>query len=238
MNWLDWLIIAILALFTLQGLRYGLVASVAKLAGALVGIVVAYSYYHTLAEYMSSQWKLEEKLLPLAKSLLKFWSPSGNIPPTTLTYGNKPSAEILAASQLEPLGDYLVRMFAFGILEAVSFLILLLLTSWAVKLVGQIFTKIADFSFLGPVNHIGGLLFGLAEGLIIVMVILTLMSPFQKPEFQSGRPSVPGTTAPLATTFQGSKLLPYFEPLFNAINRPLQVYTLKDFEGAGSVKSI
>lgn len=216
MNWLDWLILAVVVVFAVGGLRAGLVASVAKLAGTLIGIAVAYSYYRSFAEYMSSQWHMEEKILPLAKSLFKLWSPSGKLPQEALT----PPAGIMAVSQLDPLGDYLLKTFTFGILEVLSFIILLLVTSWAVKVVGRLLTKIADFSFLGPLNHTGGLLFGLAEGLIIVMIIITLMSPFQKTELRQG---VPGAAAPKMTAFQGSMLLPYFEPLFEAINRPLQV---------------
>ncbi|HOV80139.1 MAG TPA: CvpA family protein [Bacillota bacterium] len=233
MNWLDWLIVVILAFFALQGLRCGLVAGIAKLAGTLAGILVAYSYYGQLAEYFSTQWNLDEKLLPLAGSLLKFWLPSKNATPP-LTYG-KPAAEFAALNQPGQLGDYLAQIFASGILEAISFLLLLFFTAWAVNLAGRVFTKIADFSFLGPLNRLGGLFFGLAEGLIVVMIVITLMAPFQRPEFQKGWPQSP---APQATAFQGSRLLPYFEPLFEAINRPLQLQPPQNYERVWPAGSI
>lgn len=222
MNWLDWLIIAVLAFSTIQGLRYGLVASVARLAGTLIGLGVAYTYYRPFAGYLSGQWNMEEKILPLVEKLLKLWSPTGNSVPPLLPPGKLTSAGSLAANPVNPVSDYLARMLASGVLEAMSFLVLLLVTAWVVNLAGRIFTKIADISFLGPLNHLGGFVFGAARGVVFVMIVLTLISPFQRTELLPGAvPNAPGSTLPAGNAFRDSKLLPYFQPLFNAINRPL-----------------
>lgn len=225
MNWLDWLILAILAFSAAQGIRYGLVGSVAKLAGILVGFGVAITYYRDLAAYLTVQWNLEEIILPLAKKLLGFWFPLKSTAFPSLTPDKIVSTGSPAAGQLYPFSnyaDYAAAALASTILNDLCFLALLLAIVWAVNLAGFILTRIAAIAFLGPFNRLGGLLFGAVKGLVVVMIVLTLMSPFQRLDSLPGSSSVtPGTTQSKGNAFAGSKLLPYFEPLFNTINRPL-----------------
>lgn len=238
MNWLDWLIIAVIALSALQGLRHGLVASVAKLAGILVGLGVAYTYYRPFAEYLSTQWNMGEKIMPLVEGLLKYL-PSINTVPPALSPEKLTSTGMLTANQnqLNPFSDYLTQIFATGVLEALSFLVLLLATVWVVNLAGRILTSIANIALMGPLNHLGGLVFGVAKGLLVVMIVLTLISPFQLPYSTPGvRSGVPSATLPRGA-FQDSRLLPYFEPLFKAINRPLPGFPPGNDERTGPVKN-
>jgi membrane protein required for colicin V production len=220
LNWLDWLILAILAFSAAQGIRYGLVGSVAKLAGILVGFGVAITYYRDLAACLTVQWNLEEKILPLAKKLLGFWFPLKSTVPDKIVSTGSP-----AAGQIYPFSnyaDYAAAALASTILNALCFMALLLAIVWAVNLAGFILTRIAAIAFLGPFNRLGGLLFGAVKGLIVVMIVLTLMSPFQQLDSLPGSSSAtPGVTQSKGNAFMGSKLLPYFEPLFNTINRPL-----------------
>ena len=220
MNWLDWLILAILAFSAAQGMRYGLVGSMAKLAGILVGFGAAITYYRDLAAYLTVQWNLEEKILPLAKKLLGFWFPlKSTAPDKIVTTGSS------AAGQLYPFSDYAdyaAGALASTMLNALCFLALLIVVVWAVNLAGFILNRIASIAFLGPFNRLGGLLFGSVKGLVLVMIVLTLMSPFQRLDSLPGDNSgTPGVTQAKGNAFAGSKLLPYFEPLFNTINRPL-----------------
>ncbi len=220
MNWLDWLILAILAFSAAQGMRYGLVGSVAKLAGILVGFGVAITYCRDLAAYLTVQWNLEEIILPLAKKLLGFWFPlKSTVPDKIVSTGSPATGQIYPFSNY---ADYAAAALASTILNALCFLALLLAIVWAVNLAGFILTRIAAIAFLGPFNRLGGLLFGAVKGLVVVMIVLTLMSPFQRLDSLPDSSSVtPGATQSKGNAFSGSKLLPYFEPLFNTINRPL-----------------
>lgn len=222
MNWLDWIIVAILVLSALRGLRSGLLKSVSGLAGVLIGLFVAFAYHRAFASYLSTQWNAQEKIQPLVENFLKNWLPTYNTLPKTLSPGKLTSAVPSASSQLNHIGDNITGMFASGVLEVFSFLVLLLATVWAASLVGSILTRVADISFLGLPNHLGGFLFGAARGIIIVMIILALMSPFQRAYVLPGdKPGSPGTPLPPGKAFQDSLLLPYFNPIFNAIKQPL-----------------
>ncbi len=222
MNWLDWMIIIILVLSALGGLRSGLLKSVSGLAGMIIGLVVAFAYHRSFAAYLSTRWNAQDKLQPMLENFLKNWIPV-NETLTLVSYPEGPVAALpVASNPLNPLGDHLMGVFTSGILEVLCFLILLFATVWGASLAGSILTKIANVSFLGLPNHLGGLLFGLVRGIIVVLVVLTLMSPFQRgyvvPGGESGSP---GTSLPPGKAFQDSVLLPYFDPIFDAIKYPL-----------------
>ncbi len=204
LNWLDWLIIAIIAFSTFHGLRSGLLTGVAKLAGIFIGLWVAFAYYQPLAHYFSTHWEIEEKI----------------------------------ANQFNTFNEYMAGSLASGVLDALSFLALLLATAWVVGMAGGILTRIADLSFLGPLNHLGGLFFGAARGLIIVLIVLTLLLPFQRPILLPGdRLEAPGVQWQPGKAFQGSKLLPYCEPFLNAFDLLLPGIPSDD-NGAGPIKNI
>jgi uncharacterized membrane protein required for colicin V production len=229
-NWLDWLIIVIIALSAFQGLRRGLLASLAGLVGTLVGLFVAYNYYRPLEQYLVMNWNVGEKIKPLVMQLFKIWMPSQSIQ-SVAQPGKLISAGGAAAGKMPNIGDYLANSFTSVVLETFCFLALLLATTWVINLAGFVLTKVAQFSLLGMPNHLGGLLFGTARGLAVVVIILALLTPFQNAASLPNSKPGAGTTQRRCSAFESSKLLPYFEPLFGAIGRQLPVsptITLKD----------
>lgn len=246
MNWLDWLIVAALACSAIQGLRSGLVSSVARLAGVVLGFGVGITYYRELSVYLNSQWHLEDKIMPLTGKILKYFFPSKLTSAAAFHNGSAVSPGEFAAAQLNPYGmlnsygEYLSRSLTAVILNVLCFLALILITVWILNLAGYILTKIADASFLGPLNHIGGLFFGGVKGIIVVMIFLTVISPFQQVGLLPGKPSETPGGAPSTGTgaFSKSKILPYFLPLFNAIDRPLQGLPPIDTDKNNPVKSV
>ena len=225
MNWLDWLIVMVLGFSAFQGFRRGLMSSVAKLAGLLVGFGVGITYNRDLAAYLNKQWGIEDKITPLTEKVLRFFFPAKEAAGSVYTGGGTLSPGDLAAAQLSPYsmlypyGESLVSSFAATILNAICFLALVVATVWIVNFAGHLLTRIAKASPLGPLNHIGGLIFGGVKGIIIVMIVLALMSPFQRSELLPGNNS--GASPGRGGAFSESKMLPYFSPLFNAIDRPL-----------------
>jgi hypothetical protein len=129
MNWLDWLIVVIVGLSAFQGLRRGLLASLAGLAGIVVGLFVAYTYNRPLAEYLVINWNVGEKLKPLVMPFFKIWMPYQDSVQSVSQPGKIISAGGLAGA-VPNIGDYLVNGFTTMVLEAICFLALLLATTW------------------------------------------------------------------------------------------------------------
>ncbi len=236
MNWLDWLIVAVLGFSAFQGFRSGLVSSVAKLAGLLVGFGVGITYNRDLAAYLNKQWGVEDKITPVAEKVLRFFFPAKEAAGSVYNAGGTVSPVSQAAAQpspysmLYPYGESLVSSFTATILNAICFLALVVITVWIVNFAGHLLTRLAKASPLGALNHIGGLIFGGVKGIIIVMILLALMSPFQRSELLPDNSS--GASPGQGGAFSESKTLPYFSPLFNAIDRPLPgVVPLKKDQG-------
>jgi len=224
-NWLDWLIIVIVVFSSFLGLRRGLLASLAGLAGTLVGLFVAYTYYRPLAEYLTANWHIEEKIKPLVLQLFKLWTPSRDSLQSVSQPFN-PASIVGDAGILANAGDYLANSFTGMLLDVFCFLALWLITTWAINLAGSVLTRIAQLSMLGAPNRLGGLLFGTIRGLAIVIIILALLAPFQGFSSPPGRePGDPGANLRRSSAFEDSVLLPYFEPFFDAIGRPLPTGT-------------
>jgi len=222
LNWLDWFIIGILVLSALQGLRRGLLAGIAGLAGLLGGLVVAFTYYRLLAQYLSGHWSIEERIRTLIDGVLKHWLPAGNNMPPAMLPDTTVSTGIYAADQFSFSGDYLSGIIVTAVLELLCFLALLLATARIINLACMVLTKIADIGFWGLFNRLGGLFFGAIRGVVLAALFLALVSFLQQPFLlPGGYPGSPGTFQLPGKTLQDSMLLPYFRSLLDAIGRPL-----------------
>ncbi len=126
MNWLDIVIVLVIAFFAGTAFRAGLIREAVTLVSAVVGVVVAGLFYDDLA-----------------RDVLVF-------------IDNKDTARV------------------------VSFLILLGAVYLAGQLIAIMLKQVAAILLLGWVDHIGGALFGLLKGLIVVEVLLILLVTFPR----------------------------------------------------------
>ena len=203
MNWLDWVIIVILVLSALDGLRRGLIKTLAKTAGILVGLLVAFTYYARVAEYITERWRPEELTAPLVVPLLTHW---------------RPMADLLTLTPDERLVEYLNGIIANNIIACGSFLVLLLIPACIISIAGVILGKQFEHSLFGPINRTGGLLIGVLSGLFYVAAILLLMAPFQQLNLALAESGISlGSAFPPGNAFEGSMLLKYFRPFLDLL---------------------
>lgn len=189
MNWLDITIIAVMGWSVWRGLKTGLVAGVARLLGVLAGLGAALCFYVPLAEYVDKRWQVSSYIqnwLPL--SLPSHWPGKESEPLAVLDqlqktfglYGELLPRDSFSGS-LQELGQSISRLLASGILELMSFIIIFLVISRLVYLAGELLAKLASMSFLGPADRLGGAAFGLARGILIILVMLVFLVSLQWP---------------------------------------------------------
>lgn len=74
MNWVDLILIAVLALFGLRGFFRGLFREVFSLAGLIVGFMVAVAYDQRIAAFLAGHWQVSPLFLKGAAFVAIFFS--------------------------------------------------------------------------------------------------------------------------------------------------------------------
>lgn len=124
MNWVDLLIVAIIAWTTFRAFTTGLVRELVTLLGLVAGLLLAGAFYNNLADNLAFL-----------------------IDDTTTR-----------------------QLISFGAIFAG--------TAIAGQVLGAILKQTAGLLLLGPLDHLGGALFGFAKGLLLVEVMLIAISVF------------------------------------------------------------
>jgi membrane protein required for colicin V production len=85
----------------------------------------------------------------------------------------------------EPLGEILVESFRlpFSLAKVSAFLVLFILTVVFFGVLGYVLSQFVKMLFLGGLNRVGGALFGLGEGLLLVAFALFVVTMVGTPEF-------------------------------------------------------
>ncbi|WP_347489473.1 CvpA family protein [Desulfoscipio sp. XC116] len=176
MNWLDWVLIVIIAFSALRGLSGGFFAGVARIIGLILGIAVAFTGYRPLAAYLDKQWGWGDNIAEFlvnrfSHSLLQEIADKFSIDKfgQNIPYSN---------SQLISEGlSTIAHQIAVTLLEFLSFIVLLLVVALIVRMIMRFFSGAVAHTFLSPLDHLGGLLLGLVRGVIIVLIVALLIEP-------------------------------------------------------------
>ena len=190
MNWLDWVILSVLAYSTYRGFALGFLASAARLAGVILGAAAALSYCRPLAVWLLVSFRLDGIITPFIDNFLaRFFS-----------------VQTAGANSINVVGsDLWARSVSLSVLEAVSFFIIVWAFSWAAAIAGSFLTKLAGLALLGPLNRISGLLLGLVRGLVLVGAAVYLLCRLV-PQPAGAYGSFPA----IGEVVAGSRLLPWF----------------------------
>ncbi|RJQ32517.1 MAG: CvpA family protein [Peptococcaceae bacterium] len=207
MNWLDWAILLVVGFSTMQGLRFGLVASLTRLLGVVVGLVVAANYYWVLTSFLSNRLHLDERIAPVIKEGIQKWLPLKDIGPAGGITNLTAVPVMPGGLTVGGIADLVVQTITTGFLDVVSFLVLFVAVIFLANAIGRILTGVVNLSLLGPINSLGGLVFGLVRGLVMVVIVLALLKPFQLPVSSSGEHFW------ATKIIQESRFAPYFLPL-------------------------
>jgi uncharacterized membrane protein required for colicin V production len=181
MNWVDVIIIAILAATIIRGYSDGFVLSVLGVTGILAAIVAARMYFRRLSEYLISNTLLYNKLYNvLLQSMERRGTPSRGLAPTIEVPEVLQGFDIFSSAM-----EAGTEAVAAGIATAVSTIIVYLLSILAIYIgVRFVFTVVIsllnslfELPVLKQFNKLGGIVAGFVKGVLGLMILATVMVP-------------------------------------------------------------
>ncbi|MDI6630807.1 MAG: CvpA family protein [Bacillota bacterium] len=215
MNWLDVILILLLAGGAFQGLRTGLVLSCIRLAGIGMAFFVAARWYQPLGDFLEQRWHLADFL---AAWLVHFWklpqaffglppeAAQALLPAETLAVSGTPGA-----AAVPDAGADLVFRLARSIVNAGAFVFLLIVTERLWFFAGRSATFFRRWLLFLPLDRLGGLLFGAAWGVVGGAVVILLLR-----YVASLGTGLLGPENFLTRALGAAALVPYYEGLVRA----------------------
>ena len=205
MNWLDWVLLLIIAFSAIRGFQKGLLASLTRVLGQISGLAVAFTGRRPVADYVDEQWGLKEQIAEIIRQrVYEQWQA-----PEAACAGQQ-----FLANSLNTMSNQL----AMNLLEILAFIIIFLLVSLVVRICTSFFSKMFARTLFRPLDKLGGLGLGLARGLLIVVVIAIVIEPLQVLELFSG-PEIHGYS--VGSAFSDSLLLPLIFELLKTLSLQL-----------------
>ena len=172
----DLIIIAIIGVFVYLGYRKGLVKTVFSVVSIFLSAFIATKVYPILSSVMTNSTDIENKIsLVVYNNLSKLKINSLEEIPQ---FSNMPeniksviSTDVMGATGQKlilQLSDYIVNILLNLICVVVAYIVV----SIIVSIIGNILESIARLPGLNSINKLGGIIAGLAKGIIVVYLVL------------------------------------------------------------------
>lgn len=168
---IDLIIVAIILLFTFLGYKRGLVKLAIKLCTFIIALIVAFMLYQPIANVVIENTEIDESI---EDTIISNILPEGVSPNDEIDLSNDLPSIIIENSQNT------VQSVATSISTTLIETACLLLIFIAVKIILKFVTILADLIAKLPIlkqfNKLGGTLYGVIEGFVIVFAGLAIVS--------------------------------------------------------------
>ena len=162
----DLIIIAIIALSAFLGYRKGFVVLAIKLCAFLIAIAVTFVIYKPVANVVINVTGIDETIenaiLEKANGIMS-------------EENNETSIQMIEDAKTGLLPE-VAREIAINIVTGGVFLILFIIVRIAIKFVTALANAVAKLPIIKQFNEIGGLLYGILRGLLIIYIVMLLIS--------------------------------------------------------------
>lgn len=159
MNWLDIVMIFILIYTMMKGLRLGFILSIFNIVQLILAVMITRVYSPIVYGYIINNPKVYNIFKGITELILK----------------------ILFYSKIKGEINFLSHLFAAGMLRVVitisSMIIVFILSNIIIGFILGLFSFLLDVPVLKQLNRMGGLIFGLIEGLFIIYLLNFILSP-------------------------------------------------------------
>ncbi len=166
---IDIILVAILLLSTFLGYKKGLVKLGAKLFAGIIAIIVTIVAYRPVSGMIinntSIDEKIEEAIVQNATNYIDEKSEGSNVVTDSIE------------NQILPEQ---AKNIAQGVVYAVTAIVLFIVVKIVLGIIVSLLDFVANLPILKQFNEIGGILYGIVRGILIVGIIILLMGVFTK----------------------------------------------------------
>ena len=177
--WIDFIVAGVLILFLFRGDKRGLIASLLGIIGWAVSLIVAFLVYPYTVNFLDSKTDIRNSLTGHVSHYVKTklisqknGSGGGSLPDSVLAALNgtsNSSLDVQAAAAAKPIVNIFMDIVAFVVVLLIVRIIFKIIQIISMKMTGK------DHGTLGLLNSLGGMLFGLIEGVIIAYLLLLFL---------------------------------------------------------------
>ena len=166
----DLAVIAIIGLSTFIGYKQGLVKSAIKILSFFIAIVVALVLYKPLSSIIIKTTPIDDNIKNV---MIEKITPEGINESQEVEVQDDLGLKILgeATNTIEEIAD----TFTVKLIEAVTILLIYIIVKIALKFITALADLIAKLPVLKQVNKLGGTVYGIIKGIILVYTLLAIV---------------------------------------------------------------
>lgn len=184
----------ILAGFGLVGMKTGLIKMMFSLVSTIVALLVAIVFSPTVANVVENNTGVHDFLTHKVDSMLEVIVPEADIefdyiedlplPEVIKDVLRGDSSTLQAVSaQKQAVKAYVCERIASIIISSIAFAVTFLVALLVLIIVCRMLNLISKLPVLNEINHIAGLVAGLAEGVLVIWIFFIVLTVFAGTEF-------------------------------------------------------
>lgn len=166
---LDLIVILVITLFTFIGYKQGLIKVAIKIASFFIAIIIALVLFKPVSTLVINNTTIDDKI---ENAIIEKITPEGMKPEDKVEAQNLPSGIIKNTNDsIKSIAETLTTK----LIEICTILILYIVARIVLKFIAALATLIEKIPILKQFNKLGGTVYGLVKGVLIVYVILAII---------------------------------------------------------------
>lgn len=175
----DLIILAVIVLCIIFGYIKGLTGALIKIVSFVLSIVIAFILFIPISNLIINKTQIDDSIEQSVREMIIGSNDSEQVEenmPSTITDYIEEKVENVADDAKEAVADTTAREVAITIVKAATWIILFIVARILLILLKFVTALIAKLPVIKQCDKLGGIIYGLLEGLIIVYVILAIIS--------------------------------------------------------------
>ncbi len=175
----DLIILGIIILCIIMGYVKGLTGCLIKIISFVLSLIIAFVLFIPISNLVINNTQIDESITNSVRAMIIGNTDENNnedAMPSTITEYIGEKVENVTDSARESVADVTAREIALTIVKATTWILLFIIARILLILLKFVTSLIAKLPVIKQCDKLGGIIYGLLEGLIIVYLLLAIIS--------------------------------------------------------------